>query len=99
MAWLRTIVTVVSLVALLGVVYAPVSLAMLMRGDPAIATSSATAEPCAGSHGLRRCDVKALPVAAAVPEAAIASGRAAMPLAGVGPHGMWPEVEPDPPRL
>ena len=75
----------------------PTSAPMPGRDAVAVAVGAAV-EPCPSSHALQRCDLKALPGVIALPEAR----GAPVPPAAAGPtaseRGIWPDVEPDPPR-
>ena len=96
MTLLRTIVSVLSLVALVASICVPAS-ASAARGDVVVAASVA-AEPCPASHGTARCELKALPTDALVSTTASTGTHPVIAAAATTGRGTWPEVEPDPPR-
>ena len=97
MAWHRTLVSILSLVAFVVTLCVPADAVHAAPGR-AVVPVVATGEPCPGTSGVRRCDVKLLPVtlAASGPQPGVASAFHADE-DGDAP-GVWPEVEPDPPR-
>ena len=103
MALIRTIVSLLALVALMASTCAPALAVPLaaMHVPPvreALAVPVIAAEPCPASHGATRCEPAALPATAVVPVGGLALARIVAPPPETLGHGTWPEVEPHPPR-
>ena len=101
MSWLRPIVSVLALVALVAAMCVPATSApatLASGGEWVAMATGAVAEPCPATHGTGRCELKALPAAAARPFPAILATAAPPPAVIGARRGLWPEVEPDPPR-
>ena len=98
MTWHRTLLGVLSLVALVVALCVPPTAAHAELAEPVV-VSAVASEPCPATSSLRRCEIKALPIAAVASGIAL-DGAAAVGegASGVG-RGLWPEVEPDPPRI
>lgn len=112
MAWHRTLVSVLSLLAFLVTLCVPATAthapvpALIVPASilpasivPASIVPIAVAgEPCRGTAGPRRCDVKLLPSTLAVPTPLSGTPSSHDAAADGAARGVWPEVEPDPPR-
>ena len=98
MAWLRTIVNALTLVALLASICAVGSTRYATAADPTTVAAAAASEPCPASHGPRQCESKALPSATLLPGAPLVPDETARASVPVLARGVWPKVEPDPPR-
>lgn len=107
MAWYRTLVSVLSLLAFLvtlcvsaTAMHAPVPALIVPASvvSASIAPVAVAGEPCQGTTGPRRCDVKLLPSTLAVPTPLSGTPSSHDAAADGAARGVWPEVEPDPPR-
>ena len=97
MAWFRTLMSIVALAALVASACMPVAYAG-RTGEPTVSVVTASAEPCAATHGVKRCDLKALPIQAVQPVGTDEPSGSPSAHAATSRHGVWPEVEPHPPR-
>ena len=93
----RALLVVLSLLALLAALWGPAG-GGATHAMEAVAAGAVAAEPCPGTSTSQRCEVKALPArCGAAPAPSVEPGT---PVAGAdgASRGVWPEVEPDPPR-
>lgn len=90
--------SVVWLVAFVASTCMPAASATPVVEQAGTAATVAT-EPCPATHLVKRCDVKALPTGTVQPEAGGSSLVMAPGTSRSGHHGVWPDVEPDPPRV
>lgn len=97
MSWVRSLLSVVWLVAFVASTCMPAASATTVV-EPGTVVMVA-AEPCPATHLVKRCDVKALPTGIVQPEAGGSFLVMAPGTSRSGRHGVWPDVEPDPPRV
>ena len=97
MAVFRSLLSVLSLIALVGALCAPATAAHATAGTPEAVRAAAT-EPCPATSGQVRCEIKALPVVTSGSSLQLAMREASAWPHGPATRGLWPDVDPDPPR-